>query len=99
MSEHPWTILIAERGFIFAGRVHREGDRVVLDDAYVVRRYCLETKDGLGGLAARGPTQGNDILDAAPLGIGVYVFGVLGDFPCQQTAWATWHAGQTKAKK
>lgn len=64
MNEHPWTIIIGERGFIFAGRVHRDGDKVVIEDAYFVRRYSLETKDGLGGLAMRSPKKDNDVLDA-----------------------------------
>ena len=98
-TEHPWTIIIAERGWIYSGKTRREGDRVILESAYVVRRFSLEIKDGLGGLADRGPKKDNDVLDAAPRGIGVYVFAVIADFPCNQEAWDAWHAEQSKAAK
>lgn len=87
-----WNIIIGERGWIFAGRTHRDGDKVVIDDAYVVRRFSLKTQDGIGGLAQRGPTKDNDVLDAAPCGVKVGVFAVLADFACDQDAWTTWHA-------
>ena len=96
VTDNPWTVIIAERGWIYAGRMHRDGDKVVLEDAYIVRRFSLNTKDGLGMLAVRGPTKDNDILDSAPLGIRVGVFAVIGDLPCDQDAWTAWHR---KAKK
>lgn len=99
MNDRPWTVIIAERGWIYVGRLHRDGDKVVLDDAYVIRRFCLETKDGIGMLAARGPKKDNDVLDPAPLGIKVAVFAVLGDFACDQDAWTTWHDAQKKRSK
>lgn len=94
----PWTIIVAERGWIYAGKFRREADRVVLDNAYVVRRFSLETKDGLGGLADRGPKKDNDVLDAAPRGIGVGVFAVISDFPCNQDAWEAWHVATAKKR-
>lgn len=99
MSENPWTIIIAERGWIYVGRLLRNGDRIVLHDAYVVRRFCLETKDGIGMLGVRGPKKDNDVLDPAPLGIGVYTFAVIGDFACDQDAWTKWHDAQSKKAK
>ena len=99
MSEYPWTIVVAERGWIYAGKLHREGDKIHLDDAFVVRRFSLETKDGLGGLAMRGPKKDNDVLDPAPLGIGVYVFAIVADFACDQDAWSKWLATTGKRAK
>jgi hypothetical protein len=31
VDKYPWLIVIAERGFIFAGRVHRDGDKWLKD--------------------------------------------------------------------
>lgn len=97
MNEHPWLIVIAERGFVFAGRVHRDGDRTIIDDAYTVLKFSHETKDGLGGLAKRGPTNepGNDSLAAQPR-TRVPVMAVLADIECNQEAWEKWHANKTK---
>lgn len=99
MTEHPWMIVIGERGFIFAGRVHREGDQVVIDDAYTVLRFSHETKDALGGLAERGPTKepSNDSLAAQPR-TRVPVTAVLADIECNEEAWNKWHAKNPKNK-
>lgn len=99
MSEHPWMIVIAERGFIFAGRVHRETDQVIIDDAYTVLRFSHETKDALGGLAMRGPTRepSNDSLAAQPR-TRIPVTAVLADIECNRERWATWHAKKSKSK-
>lgn len=95
----PWTIVIAERGWIFAGPMSRDGDRITFNPGYIVRRFSIETKDGLGALADRGPTTNNDVLDYAPRGIGVYVLGVLGDFACDQVAWQKFHDARIKVKR
>lgn len=94
---NPWTIIVAERGWIYAGRLSREGDKLKLADAYIVRRFSLDTQDGVGMLAERGPKKDNDVLDPAPRGISVFVFGVVADFECNQDAWTAWH--KTQAKK
>lgn len=96
MNENLWTIVVAERGFIFVGRCHRESDKVVIEDAYTIRRFSLETKDGLGGLASHGPrAKSNDVLDAQPT-TKVHVLGVIAEIDCDQAAWSKWHA---KARK
>ena len=87
-----WSITIAERGFIFAGRSERDGDRVVIRDCCNVRRFSLLTKDGLGGLAMRGPgSSDNDALDAQPT-TRVHVLAVVAEIECDQAAWDAWHA-------
>jgi hypothetical protein len=92
-------IVIAERGFIFAGRVHREGDQVYIDSAYTVLKFAHETKDGLGGLAERGPTKepSNDSL-AAQRRTRIPCTAVLADIDCNQEEWTKWHASKSKKK-
>jgi hypothetical protein len=97
LGKHPWMLVIGERGFIFAGRVHRDGDRVIIEDAYTVLKFAHEKKDGLGGLAERGPTNepSNDSL-AAQRRTGIPIMAVLADIECNQEAWERWHARKTK---
>lgn len=92
-----WQIVIADKGFIFAGRVSREADLVVIRDAFTVRRYSLNTHDGLGGLADRAPQKENDILDAQPT-TRTHVLSVVGSIDCNGDAWDAWHAKLVKAK-
>ena len=96
---NPWSIIVAERGWIYAGRTHRDGDRVVIEDAYVVRRFSLETKDGLGMLADRAPKKDNDVLDPAPRSIRVYMLAIVADFDCNQDAWSKWHEAKKRSSK
>lgn len=92
-------IVIGERGFIFAGRVQREADQVVIDDAYTVLRFSHETKDALGGLALRAPTNepSNDSLAAQPR-TRVPVTAVLASIECNEEMWTKWHAKKSKTK-
>lgn len=47
------VIAILQRGWVFVGKLSKEGNECVLTDAYNIRRWG--TKDGLGELAAKGP--------------------------------------------
>ena len=95
-NETTWSIVVAERGFIFAGRISRDGDKVKLEDCFCVRRFSLVKKDGLGGLARRGPgSTENDVLDAQPI-TRVHVLGVIAEIECDQAAWDKWHAKRSK---
>lgn len=96
-NEHnTWSIVVAERGFVFAGRISRDGDKVKIEDCYNVRRFSLVKKDGLGGLAMRGPgSSENDVLDAQPI-TRVHVLAIVAEIECDQAAWNKWHA---KARK
>jgi hypothetical protein len=96
-EKHPWTIVIADKGFVFAGRVTREHDQFVICDAFTVRRYSLTTHDGLGGLAMRGPQKDNDVLDAQPT-TKVHVLASIGTIDCDYDAWSSWHEKLTKQK-
>lgn len=99
-SKVPWSIVIADRGFVFAGRVTREADRIRIDDCYNIRRWSLETKDGIGGIAESGPRAAtNDILDRWPV-TRVHILSIVGECECpNQEAWESWHAKISKAKK
>lgn len=66
---------------------------MVIEDAYNIRRWSLNTKDGLGGLARRGPTAENDILDSQPT-TRINRFGIVEDMDCNDDAWAAWHKKQ-----
>ena len=98
MNEHPWQIIIAERGFVFVGRVSRESDTLVIRDAALVRRYSINTLDGLGGLAERGPVKDNDVLDPQPT-TRVHVLAMIASIDCTETPWNTWHAAREKSAK
>lgn len=90
MNEATWSIVIAPNGFVLVGRVHRDGDHLVVRDGGFVRRYSLQTKDGLGGLAVRGPTKDNDVIDRAPLSMEVHVLQVVAKLECDAAAWDAW---------
>lgn len=53
MEKEEIVIAILQRGWVFVGRLTKEGSEMVLTDASNIRRWG--TKDGLGELAAKGP--------------------------------------------
>lgn len=73
-DKQPWMIVIAERGWIYAGRVHRDGDLTVITSCWNVRRWG--TTKGLGELALNGP-QSETILDWYGT-VRVHVLAVVG---------------------
>lgn len=60
-SDSPVRIVIAQRGWVFVGRYALDGERVVLDQAKVIRKWG--TTKGLGQLAG-GPLSAT-VLDPA----------------------------------
>ena len=95
MEQAQWQIVVAEKGWVFAGRVHRESDQLVIADAWNVRRWSLKTLDGLGGLAMRGPGAAeNDVLDRMPT-TRVHVLGAIAIVDCDDAAWSAWFSGAT----
>jgi len=99
-SDTKWSIVIAEHGFVFAGRISREADMIVIREGYNVRRWSLVHKDGLGGLAKRGPQEkvggaDNDIMDPITT-TRIHVLAMVGIFECPNVeVWDTWHASKT----
>ena len=55
-------IVVLQRGWVVVGLVEEDGDKIVIHDAAVVRRWG--TSKGLGELAAKGPLP-ETILDPA----------------------------------
>ena len=60
-DSQPWRIVIAQRGWVFVGRYHADGDDITLSDASVIRRWG--TTNGLGELV-NGPLV-ETVLDPA----------------------------------
>ena len=55
-------IVVLQRGWVIVGLVEEDGDKIVIHDAAVVRRWG--TSKGLGELAAEGPLP-ETVLDPA----------------------------------
>ena len=55
-------IVVLQRGWVVVGLVEEDGDKIVIHDAAVVRRWG--TSKGLGELAAKGPLP-ETVLDPA----------------------------------
>lgn len=73
-DKQPWMIVIAEMGWVYCGKVHRDGDLTVLTSCWNIRRWGA-TK-GLGELAIRGPLP-DSILDWYGT-VKVHVLAVVG---------------------
>lgn len=95
MSNTDWSIVIAPERWIFAGRVTREADQVVIRDAWIVRRYSYVSRDGLAGLAHRGPgAQENDQLERCHAPVRLHVLSLIASIECTAETWDAWHATQ-----
>lgn len=78
-------ILICQRGFVFVGRVSRDGSYLVAEDALNIRRWG--TTRGLGELASNGPVVGTTQLDAAGT-LRVHELSVVALLDCDDARWA-----------
>ncbi len=95
MTQSTWQIIIAERGWIYVGRVHRDGDQTVISDAYNIRRWG--TTSGLGELALLGPRSETQ-LDRYGT-VRIHVLAVVGSVECDDRVWSAWLAKQDDAPK
>jgi len=76
-------IAILQRGWVIVGRLHSEGDYLVLEDASVIRSWG--TTKGIGEIALNGPT-GKTKLD--PCGTVRFRKGVeVGLIDCVESKW------------
>jgi hypothetical protein len=82
-----WQVVIAERGWVYVGRVSRDGDHIVITDCYNVRRWGTER--GLGELALEGP-RGETQLDYYGT-VRVHVLACSG-VECDPKIWDAWLA-------
>lgn len=55
MQDSQIEIVIAQRGWVFVGRVTKDGQELTIRDGFNVRRWG--TTSGLGELAAKGPLE------------------------------------------
>lgn len=90
-----WEIVVVAGGFVFVGRVIRDGMDLRLSDAAVVRRWG--TDRGLGQLAEGGPLT-NTTLDTTPLPIVVPESAVLHRIGCVSKPWERWSNASLKRK-
>lgn len=81
-------IVIAQRGFVFVGRVSREEHEIVLRDAKNLRRWG--TTKGLGELWT-GP-KSNTVLDEAGT-VRLHPLQIVAQIDVDQKAWAK-HLGR-----
>lgn len=85
MSEHkngPIRIIIAQRGWVFVGRVRRDDLDIVVTGARAIRRWG--TKSGLGELH-KGPTK-ETVLDA-PATIRLHPLQIIYQQDVDERAW------------
>ncbi len=94
-TQSTWQCIIAERGWVYVGRISRDGDQVVIRDAQNVRRWG--TSKGLGELATKGPLAETQL---DPYGtVRIHVLAVCGAVECDDKAWDAWAAKQVKVKR
>lgn len=94
-TQSTWQCIIAERGWVYVGRISRDGDQVVIRDAQNVRRWG--TSKGLGELAQLGPRPETQ-LDAYGT-VRIHVLAICGAVECDDRVWDAWATKQTKAKR
>jgi hypothetical protein len=83
VSDAVKQIVIAQAGMCFVGDAEREGDHVVLRNAFNVWRWGTER--GLGELAAMGPRP-NTVLHACSV-VRMHELAVVASIPCDAAAW------------
>ena len=77
-------IVVLQRGWVVVGLVEEDGDKIVIHDAAVVRRWG--TSKGLGELAAEGPLP-ETILDPAGR-VEAHKLAVVLTIDCVEEAWS-----------
>ena len=88
-----FNIVIAERGWVYIGKTHREGDQLVIDQCFNIRRWG--TTNGLGEIALKGPTE-STVLDYYGL-VRVHVLAMAGGtIDCNDEIWTAWVARRLK---
>lgn len=58
-GDYGWSIVVADRGFVWIGDCLREGDSVFMANAQNIRQWG--TTKGLGELASHGPTRETEL--------------------------------------
>ena len=89
-----WQIVIAERGWIYVGKCHRDGDQIVIANAQNIRRWG--TTSGLGQLARHGPQPETQLDDYGT--VRIHVLAVCGSVECDAAVWDAWASRATEPK-
>lgn len=79
----PVKIVILQRGWSMVGHIAEDGDRYVLTQAAVIRRWG--TTRGLGEIAAGGPTS-ETVLDPAGR-VEIHKLTTVALLDCDPAAW------------
>ena len=79
------AIVIAQRGWVFVGKLREDGDFQVLDNASVIRTWG--TTKGIGEIALKGPTSSTKLDPCGSVRIrkGVEIAII----PCEESKWIT----------
>lgn len=83
VTDHGLAIVVADRGWVWVGKVTTSPDFVEIQGGRCVRRWG--TSEGLGELAKKGPLA-NTRLDA-PADIKVAARALIAIVPCEAEAW------------
>ncbi len=81
----PVRIVVLQRGWVFVGRYHQDGEDCRLEQAKCIRRWG--TTQGLGELATKGPVAGKTTLDPAPT-VRFHALTVVATIDCPEAVWA-----------
>lgn len=79
-----YQIIIAERGWVYVGKVSRDGDHIVIAECNNIRRWG--TTHGLGELALEGPKSGT-VLDYYGT-VRIHMLAVCGAVECDEGGWS-----------
>ena len=82
-GDYGWSIVVADRGFVWVGDTIRHGDSVYMANAFNIRQWG--TKRGLGQLALEGPQPESEI---DPVGVVVVPMrAVIAFMPTPRQLW------------
>lgn len=82
--DHGLCIVIADRGFVFVGRVTTDDQWALIKNARCVRRWG--TTNGLAELAALGPLSETKL--DTPADTKISLRAVIGLIPCEASKWS-----------
>lgn len=77
-------IVIGNRGFVWVGDVESRGQTIVITNASNIRLWG--TKNGLGEIAASGPTE-RTVLDPCPT-LTMHCLSIVATMACNEEKWA-----------
>ena len=94
-KQSSWQIIIAERGWVYVGKVARDGDLTVITECHNIRRWG--TSKGLGELALEGPRPETQLDHYGT--VRIHVLAVCGAIECDDAVWSAWREKQAKPKR